>query len=243
LLFSALNVKGRLLERMGRRSQPRKQVNVQVRIFGTDSDSRVFSEKVFTVNISRNGAELAGIRPELGLDEIVGLTYGNNRVHFRVKWIGEPGTVNAECVGLLNIAPAKPLWEFPLPPDAVDAYQPTMVEYRNNPRYRCQNSVEIHVEEGVSFWGRLADLSLGGCYVEIPIPLELGKKLRVGIWFGSTKALAIARVTYRVPGIGIGMKFAEISEPNLDLIRRFLGTLTPLSRKPMRTICPGRTGI
>jgi hypothetical protein len=75
---------------MGRRSQPRKQVKVHVRIFGTDSDSHIFSEKVFTVNISRNGAELAGIRPELGLDEIVGLTYGNNRVHFGLSGSANP---------------------------------------------------------------------------------------------------------------------------------------------------------
>ena len=57
-----------------------------------------------------------------GLDEIVGLTYGNNRVHFRVKWIGERGTPNDGCLGLLNIAPEKPLWESPLAADAVDAY-------------------------------------------------------------------------------------------------------------------------
>ena len=76
---------------MGRRSQPRKPIEVPVRIFGTDSHGQVFSEKVTTVNVSRNGAELAGVRPDLGLDEIVGLTYGSNRVHFRVKWIGAAG--------------------------------------------------------------------------------------------------------------------------------------------------------
>jgi len=228
---------------MGRRSQPRKQVEIKVRIFGTDSDSHVFSEKVSTVNISRKGAELAGVRPELGLDDIVGLTYGNNRVHFRVKWIGEPGTPNAGCLGLHNIVPEKPMWDFPLPPDAVDDYQPTIEERRKNPRYRCQNSVEVHVPEGVSFWGTVADLSIGGCYVEIPIPLELGKRLKVGIWFGETKAWANARVAHGIPGLGIGMKFTEISEPNLDQIRRFLETLTPLARKAMRPGGPARTRI
>jgi hypothetical protein len=163
---------------MGKRSQPRKQVEIQVRIFGTDSDGHVFSEKVFTVNISRNGAELAGVRPELGLDEIVGLTYGTNRVHFRVKWIGERGTPNTGFLGLLNIAPEKPMWDSPLPPDALDDYQPTIVERRKNPRYRCQNSVEIHVQERVSFWGTVADLGIGGCYVEIPIPFSSGGVVR-----------------------------------------------------------------
>lgn len=219
---------------MGRRCQPRKQAEVQVRIFGTDSECHVFSEKVCTANISRNGATVAGVRPELGLDDIVGLTYGNNRVHFRVKWVAKPGTANAGSVGLLNIAPEKPMWDSTLPPDSVDDYQPTIAEGRRNARYRCQISVEIHVPGGVSFWGSVADLSLGGCYVEIPIPVEMGKKLKVGIWLGQTKAWAMARVTHSVPGLGIGMKFTAISEPDLDQVRRFLETLTPLARKAMR---------
>jgi PilZ domain len=227
---------------MGRRSQPRKQADFQVRIFGTDGDSHVFSEKVSTVNISGNGAALAAVRPELGLDDIVGLTYGNNRVHFRVKWIGESGTPKAGGVGLLNIAPEKPMWNSPLPPNSVDDYQPMIIEGRTNPRYRCQNSVEIHVPEGASFWGSVSDLSLGGCYVDIPIPLEMGKKLKVGIWLGQTKAWAVGRVTHSIPGLGIGMKFTEITESNLDQIRRFLETLTPLARKAMRQ-GPPRTRI
>jgi hypothetical protein len=218
---------------MGRRSQPRKEVEVPLRIFGTDGDGHTFSEKVHTVNSSRKGVELSGVHPVLGLGDIVGLTYGNNRVHFRVKWIGESETPNAGCMGMLNIAHEKPLWDFSLPADAVDNYQPLMPKRRKDVRYRCQNAVEIHVQEGVSFWGTIADLSLGGCYIEIPIPLELGKRLKIGIWFGETKAWANARVTHSTPGLGVGIKFTEISEPNLDQIRRFLESLSSLARKPM----------
>ena len=219
---------------MGRRSQPRKQVAVPVRIFGTDRHGQVFSEKVLTVNVSRNGAEVAGVRPELGLDEIVGLTHGANRVHFRVKWIGEPGTPKAGHIGLLDISPEKPLWDFPLPLDARDDFQPTIVDNRKQPRYRCPNPIEIHVQDGPSFWGTVSDLSLGGCYVEIPIPLEVGKRLKIGIWFGQTKAWAEARVAHRTPGMGVGLMFTAISEQDLDQIRRFLDNLAPFARKAVR---------
>lgn len=216
---------------MGRRSQPREGIEVPVRIFGTDRNGQVFSEKASTVNVSRKGAELAGMHAELGLDEIVGLTYGSNRVHFRVKWVGEAGTPAAGQVGLLNIAPEKPLWDFSLPADAADPFQPTVANDRKHPRYRCQNSIEIHVHDGPSFWGKVADLSLGGCYVEIPLPLELGKKLKIGIWIGDSKAWAEARVAHRTPGMGVGLKFTEVSESDLNLIRRFLDNLSPFARK------------
>jgi hypothetical protein len=220
---------------MGKRTQPRKQIELPVRIFGTDRHGQVFSEKVSTVNVSRTGAELAGVRAELSLDEIVGVTCGSNRVHFRVKWIGTPGTSKAGHVGLLNIAPEKPLWDFPLTADVVDAYQAGSVEMREHPRFRCQNSIEVHVESGASFWGTAADLSLGGCYVEMPLPLQPGSKLRVGIWLGQTKAWAEAQVTHRTPGLGVGLKFVDISEQDRNQIRRFLEGLSPFARKPLRT--------
>ncbi len=225
---------------MGRRSQPRKQIEVPVRIFGTDSHGQIFSEKVSTVSVSRSGAEVAGVRSDVGLDEIVGLTYGNNRVHFRVKWIGPPGTPRAGHLGLLNIAPEKPLWDFALPDTAEDDYQANSIEHRKSPRYRCQNSIEIHVPDGPSFWGTVADLSLSGCYVEIPIPFEMGKNLKVGIWFGQNKAWANARVAHRTPGMGVGLIFTEISGQDLDQIRLFLATLAPFARKPLRVAGPSQ---
>jgi hypothetical protein len=224
---------------MGRRSQPRKQVEVPVRVFGTDKHGQVFSEKVLTVSVSRTGAEIAGLRSELALDEIVGLTYGSNRVHFRVKWIGAAGTARAGHVGLLNVAPQKSLWDFPLPADAIDTYELGSVEMRKTPRWRCQNSIEVHVATGASFWGTVADLSLEGCYVEMPLPLDPGTKLKVGIWFGQTKAWAEAQVAHRTPGVGVGLKFIQISEQDRDLIRRFIENLAPFARKPLRA--PQRT--
>jgi len=216
---------------MGRRSQPRKEVEVPVRVFGTDSDGNVFSEKVCTVNISQNGVRLAGVSRKLNLDEIVGLTCGNNRVHFRVKWIGDPGTPKAGQVGLLNIAPEKRLWDFALPSSDADDYEPGSIEFRKHTRFRCQNSVEVHMKEGASFWGTVTDLSFGGCYVEIPIPLESRTMLKVGIWLGETKAWAEAQVAHKTPGMGIGLRFIEISDQDLDQIRRFLARLAPFARK------------
>jgi len=218
---------------MGKRSEPRKEVQVPVRIFGTDHAGAVFSQKAATVNISRNGVEITGVQSSLEVDEIIGLTYGPNRVHFRVKWVGKPGTSKAGHLGLLNVSPGKPLWDFPLSPSAPDPYQPGMTEHRCHPRYRCQNSIEIHIHNGASFWGTVADLSLGGCYAELAIPIEVGTKLRMAIWFGEAKAWAEGEVAHRTPGFGVGIRFTQIADLDLDLIRRYLDSLAPLARKPL----------
>jgi hypothetical protein len=138
---------------MGKRREPRVEIRVPVRIFGTDSSGKVFSEKAATVNVGQQGAELSGVQPLLKHDEIIGLTYGTNRVHFRVKWVGQPGTPKAGHVGLLNISPEKPLWDFPLPSAAQDNYQAQVVQQRKHSRIKCHNSVELHTQDGASFWG------------------------------------------------------------------------------------------
>ena len=217
---------------MGRRREPRKEIRVLVRIFGTDSSGHVFSEKAASVNISSQGIELSDVEPRLKLDEIIGLTYGKNRVHFRVKWVGQPGTPKAGHAGLLNISPEKPLWDFPLPSPIPDNFQRQFAQQRKHPRIKCHNSVELHTQGGASFWATVADLSVGGCYVEMPIPLATGSKVNVGIWIGETKAWADCEVAYSTPGFGVGVKFSRISESDLERIRQYLATLAPIAKRP-----------
>lgn len=221
---------------MGKRVEPRINVQVPVRIFGTDRTGSVFSQKVVTVNISRLGVELAEVQAQLAVEEIIGLTYASNRVHFRIKWVGGTGTAKAGHVGLLNISPEKPLWDFPLPEPSSDDHRPGLVERRAHPRFRCQNKVELHIEGGPSYWGTVADLSLGGCYIEMPIPLNAGTKLKMGIWIEQSKVLMDGEVAHRTPGLGIGVRFKSISDLDLDRVRMFLDQLSPLFRKPLRTV-------
>jgi hypothetical protein len=217
---------------MGKRREIRKDIQVPVRIFGTSSSGQVFSEKAVTVNVSREGVALSGVAPQLKLDEIVGVTYGTNRVHFRVKWVGKPGTPLAGQVGLLNISPEKPLWDFPLPEAVPDNFLRRIEEQRSAPRFKCHNSVEIRTQEGATFWATIADLSVGGCYLEMAIPLPKGSKLRVGIWIGDTKAWADGEVAYTTAGSGIGVKFRRISKEDLARIQEFLGGLATFAKKP-----------
>ena len=64
---------------MGKRREPRVDKAVPVRIFGTDTNGQIFSEKLNTLNVSRHGAELGGVQAQLKMGEIIGLTYEPTR--------------------------------------------------------------------------------------------------------------------------------------------------------------------
>ena len=207
---------------MGKRRELRTEKDLQVRIFGTDADGHIFSEKVSTANVSQHGAEISGLKASLKMDEIVGLSYGPNKSQFQIKWTGAAGTPKAGHVGLLNLHLEKAFWDFLMPGQAPDGFQARPEERRRYPRVRCTVSVELHPEDASIIRGNASDLSIGGCYIEMPTPLVLGTKLKVGIWLGADKVWATGLVTNSTPGFGVGVKFAEIAEADTRRIAEFL---------------------
>ena len=213
---------------MGNRREPRKLLEVPVRIFGTDSQGRVFSENVTTVDISRTGARLAGVRAQINIEEIIGLTYGCKKVHFRVKWTGAKDSALNGQVGLLNLTPERPLWDFSLPAPALDDFRPeSMGDRRSCPRLKCAVSVELKAEGEANMWGKASDIGLGGCFVEMPIPLKQGTNFEIALWLAETKLKLKATVASSAPGFGIGIAFLDVTPQDRDLLGRYMQTLTP----------------
>lgn len=201
-----------------------------VRIFGTDSSGQIFSEKVFTVNASRHGVELAGVQAQPAMDEIIGLTYGQTKGHFRVKWVGAQNTPKAGHVGLLNLTPEKSIWDFSLPAPALDEYRPQLrpgTERRRNVRMKCSLSVELHPAGQQSpIRAKATDVGLGGCFVEMPMPLPKGVTLRVALWVRDYKLWAQAKVASSTPGFGIGIQFLDLSEADTQQLKEFIKSIT-----------------
>jgi hypothetical protein len=214
---------------MPKRREPRIDVKLAVRIFGTDSSGQVFSEKVFTVNISRYGVRLTGVPVQLNLDETIGLSYKTSKVNFKVKWTGTAGTLLAGQVGLLNLAPEKPLWDIPLPDSAGDSSWRDTRDGRAHPRLKCTCSVEVYTgNQDAPIRARTTDLSLGGCYIEMTLPLAKGTPVKVGLWIKEMKAWLNGKVVTSTPGFGIGVKFTEISDTDRQLLGDFLRSMTRL---------------
>jgi PilZ domain len=134
------------------------------------------------------GAKLRGLKAKLQADEIIGLTYRKNKAHFRVKWIGTPGTATEGVMGLLNLNPGKPLWDFPVSELEAETanIQPTG-ERRRWPRVKCSVSAELRVPGQAVIWGKASDLSQCGCFVEMAIPLHNGTTFDIALWLDEAK--------------------------------------------------------
>jgi len=215
---------------MGQRREPRTQISLPVRIFGTDVNGRLFSENVMTVDISREGACLDGVKAEIKAGEIVGLTQGTNKGRFTVMWVGQQGSPQQGKIGLQNLAPQKPLWDMVLTSGAdAFAHQSKGAERRLHPRVKTMNSVELHPNgQSAPIWGKAADLSLGGCFIEMPIPLTKGTLLKVGLWINERKLWLSGKVVNSRPGFGIGIQFTEVAREDLERMRQFLQGLSRL---------------
>ncbi|HEV2697697.1 MAG TPA: PilZ domain-containing protein [Terriglobales bacterium] len=213
---------------MGASTEPRKAVEVPVRVFGTDCAGKPFSEHLTTVDVSLNGAKLRGLKAKLQLDEIIGLTYGKSKGHFRVKWIGTPGTATEDVMGLLNLNPGKPLWDFPVSELATEtAHIHGIGERRRWRRVKCSVSVELHVPGQAVIWGKASDLSQGGCFIEMAIPLHDRTSFDIALWLGEAKLHLQGQVVSVQPGFGNGVRFLGLTSEHQEHLRRFIETIAP----------------
>jgi len=215
------------------RREPRKDIRVPVRIFGTDIAGKAFNENVFTVNVSRGGAMVVEIKTQLKVGEIIGLSYGKAKSRYEVRWVGQPGGSDQNLAGLQNVKADEIVWDFPLPAGGTDDPTRTRAlnERRENPRRKCSLSVELHPASADNrAWGRVADISAGGCFVEMPSPFKEGTQVRLALWIQDKKVWALGKVAVSRPGSGIGIQFLEMKEEDRAELKRFVDSLPSMRR-------------
>jgi len=219
---------------MGQRREPRKNLQVPVRIFGTDAQGRPFSENVSTSDVSRDGARLVGVQAQVQVGEIVGLTYKTIKGRFKVKWVGASGNPQAGQVGLENAVPGKPFWDFPLPGPGIDEYgrHTRGAERRQHPRMKCLNSIEVlPASASAPIWSKTTEMGLGGCFIEMPMPLPVGTTLKISLWVREQKLRFSGKVVNSRPGFGVGVQFTDVSPEDAEHLKEFLRSITRLATK------------
>lgn len=104
---------------------------------------------------------------------------------------------------------------------------PAEQERRLHARYTVQVQAELR-EEGADFPLRLetTDLSRGGCYVQLLMPLALGASVRVTLWLDGCPVVIRGRVVTRHPQFGNGIMFVEFEGQGEQLLNRYLHGIT-----------------
>jgi len=112
-----------------------------------------------------------------------------------------------------------------MPSPAADSGQPAAPELdrRQYPRVATHVQIEIH-EEGSDVPMRLetTDLSRGGCYVQLLIPLSVGLRVRLTLWLDGYPAVIHGLVVTRHPQYGNGIMFVDFEGEADQLLKRYL---------------------
>jgi hypothetical protein len=101
---------------------------------------------------------------------------------------------------------------------------------RRHPRYTVQVQVELR-QDGSDVPMRLetTDLSLGGCYIQLMIPLSVGIRLQDTLWLDGYPIVIRGLVVTRHPQFGNGIMFVEIEGQGEQLLHRYLDAISHLA--------------
>lgn len=222
----------------GSRTEKRIEAVYPIRLWGMDANGKPFIEAATTLNVSRTGALLKNAPQKISVGDIVGLRAGDQKCRFQVIWVGREGTLDAGYMGLKSVEQAKRTWDpkgLDDVADDIDTYiRPPQRENRLLTRLKCALSAEVGSDVSA---GRarafVTDISIGGCYISMHSPCALESKLTIALWLDErTKMWVDGIVISQHQGLGMGIKFLNLSQKNVEELNRVLEDLAqaePLS--------------
>jgi methyl-accepting chemotaxis protein len=93
------------------RSDRRSAIGVLVKLIATDIDGRAIEQELMTLDISRQGARLSGVRSNLRPKSEVTLARSGRAEKFRIAWVGRENSDRAGQIGVLAVNPATSFWD------------------------------------------------------------------------------------------------------------------------------------
>jgi hypothetical protein len=116
-----------------------KALSVKVR--GVDQHGNPFVQSAQTIDISQHGARLDGVGYLTGPGQAIEVKRRWQKARFRVVWIGQIGTAQANQIGICCLEPDKYIWGMPLPQLAASRAQAAPAP-SSPPPWTRQQSVE-----------------------------------------------------------------------------------------------------
>jgi hypothetical protein len=98
--------------------------------------------------------------------------------------------------------------------NSIQKSEPSLAEeQRGAPRYKCDGSAEFRTEGfEVRTWARVTDLSLSGCYVEMPATSPVNTPVSLMIEVNGLRVHSKGAVKTSYSMLGMGIEFTEIPD-------------------------------
>jgi c-di-GMP-binding flagellar brake protein YcgR len=94
---------------------------------------------------------------------------------------------------------------------------------RKHQRVQVALQGELHcASESFPRRAQTTDLSLGGCYFEMPYTLQPKTRVQAVLWIDGTKIQAWAEVVTNHPQVGNGIRFVEMDEEDREKLKNFI---------------------
>ena len=108
------------------------------------------------------------------------------------------------------------------------------LERRKHPRYPCNAGGAEVRQQGVEsrIWARLADISLGGCYLEIMSPLPVLTYVTLGLILDEQHLNAKGQVVVSHPNFGMGIQFIDVSAADRKMLESWITAMAPQAGPP-----------
>jgi len=221
-----------------------------VTVSGVDAEDNPFVQTAYAHDVSSAGARLEGLDLLKASGQKVNVEYKGRSAEFQVVWVGDPGRQEQGHVGLRSLEPNRDIWQRDLPRSGADNYraphsdmeesqhaapasaaaQPAKTQISERRRRARYPGVGLNVEfcapgASVGMSGRLSDISLAGCYIEVLTPCLQGTALDVVLRHQGFDIRLPGRVVAVHQGMGMGIEFDQTAAQNSPGLAGLLGAL------------------
>lgn len=247
---------------MGRRSEQRIVVLIPVTVRGSDDRGTPFELKAETCDISVSGARLRGLASVATPGLKIEVECKGKKAWYRIDWVGKTRTLSANQVGIRLIEEGKYIWGIPPKEWSADTFDPaplhgydrsslpgipqkasqvlhTGEDRRRFPRKTYRIETLVTSEDSIAKQsGKITDISLGGCYVEMIGPLPINSVIELDLTAGDSPLHLSGIVRSSQAGFGMGIEFKGMSPIDYEKLRTIA---LPLPAAPEPAQMPSRS--
>lgn len=188
-----------------------------LRIWGMEASGKPFSALAHTLDITRDGVRLGGVRNSLNAGDIIGIQYRHNKGRFRIVWVGDVSTPQATQLGLQVVEHGRDFWGLEGPEfQAQDEYVPQARPVAAPaPRsvgrmYPVEGTVEVRNQAGkMTYVAQVTQIGQRGAYIQAHTPYPVGAQIQVRINISNHEITSTAVVRVSQPAKGMNVEFLQ----------------------------------